>query len=105
LLVRTPQQLAERLEMGDSFLREITERGQVLYESPFRYPGEMATGDERRRTRCHQSDADGARFCASQVGIGRRRKHEQANKAAQEFIAMTRELIDLGRELVAQEGL
>ena len=33
LLVRTPQQLAERLEMGDFFLREITERGQVLYES------------------------------------------------------------------------
>ena len=33
LLVRTPRQLAERLEMGDFFLREITERGQVLYES------------------------------------------------------------------------
>jgi len=33
LLVRTPEQLAERLAMGDSFVRELLERGQVLYES------------------------------------------------------------------------
>ncbi len=33
LLVRTPGQVRERLEMGDFFMREITERGKVIYEA------------------------------------------------------------------------
>jgi len=33
LLVYTPQRLAQRLAWGDSFLKEITEQGIVLYES------------------------------------------------------------------------
>jgi len=33
LLVRTPQNLQWRLEQGDFFLREIVEKGQVLYEA------------------------------------------------------------------------
>src|SRR6266446_10292187 len=33
LLVRTPEQLRHRLEMGDSFMRDIVERGQVMYEA------------------------------------------------------------------------
>ena len=33
LLVYTPARLSQRLAWGDSFLREITERGIVLYES------------------------------------------------------------------------
>lgn len=33
LLVRTPQQIAERLEMGDFFVREIMETGKVVYEA------------------------------------------------------------------------
>jgi predicted nucleotidyltransferase len=33
LLVYTPQVLAERLAMGDSFLREAIREGKVLYES------------------------------------------------------------------------
>jgi predicted nucleotidyltransferase len=33
LLVRSPEQLRQRLVMGDSFLREITQRGKVLYEA------------------------------------------------------------------------
>ena len=33
LLVYTPKRLAQRLEWGDSFLKEITERGKILYES------------------------------------------------------------------------
>jgi uncharacterized protein len=33
LLVRTAEQLDERLELGDFFLREIVTRGKVLYES------------------------------------------------------------------------
>jgi predicted nucleotidyltransferase len=34
LLVRTPEQLEERLRAGDFFLREIVSRGTVLYEAP-----------------------------------------------------------------------
>jgi predicted nucleotidyltransferase len=33
LLVRTPEQLRHRLEIGDSFMREIIERGRVMYEA------------------------------------------------------------------------
>jgi predicted nucleotidyltransferase len=33
LLVRTPEEMANRLALGDSFLKEITEQGIVLYES------------------------------------------------------------------------
>lgn len=32
LLVRTPEQVQERLALGDQFMREIVERGKVLYE-------------------------------------------------------------------------
>ena len=32
ILVRTPQQIEERIPMGDYFLREITTKGKVLYE-------------------------------------------------------------------------
>jgi hypothetical protein len=33
LLVRTPRQVQERVQMGDSFMREIIERGKVMYEA------------------------------------------------------------------------
>ncbi len=32
IIVRTPQQLKERIAMGDFFLREAVTNGQVLYE-------------------------------------------------------------------------
>lgn len=32
ILVRTPDELRHRLEIGDYFIREILERGKVLYE-------------------------------------------------------------------------
>jgi predicted nucleotidyltransferase len=32
LLVRTPAKVRERIEMGDSFMREILDQGKVLYE-------------------------------------------------------------------------
>lgn len=32
MLVRTPHEIKNRLKMGDSFYREILERGKVLYE-------------------------------------------------------------------------
>jgi predicted nucleotidyltransferase len=34
ILVYSPSRLEERLRLGDSFLREITENGVVVYESP-----------------------------------------------------------------------
>ena len=33
LLVRTPEKVQQRLEMGDDFMREILEEGKVLYEA------------------------------------------------------------------------
>lgn len=33
LLVRTPEQVKERLAIGDHFMREILERGKVMYEA------------------------------------------------------------------------
>ncbi len=32
LIVRTPSSIKKRLQMGDFFLKEITEKGKVLYE-------------------------------------------------------------------------
>ncbi len=34
LLVRTPEQIRTRLALNDYFLREIMDKGKVLYESP-----------------------------------------------------------------------
>ena len=33
LLVRTPEQMKERLVLGDTFISEILERGKVMYEA------------------------------------------------------------------------
>ncbi len=33
LLVRTPEEISKRLEMEDFFIREILERGKVMYEA------------------------------------------------------------------------
>src|SRR5947209_3457178 len=33
LLVRTPQQIKQRVAMDDFFLREVTEQGKVMYEA------------------------------------------------------------------------
>ena len=34
ILVRSPQKLAERLKLGDPFMRDIIENGLVFYERP-----------------------------------------------------------------------
>ena len=44
LLVRTPEQVQERLELGDVFMREVLEQGQVLYEAD-----NAGVGDKSRR--------------------------------------------------------
>ncbi len=33
LLVRTPEKVRQRIEIGDGFMREIVEEGKVLYEA------------------------------------------------------------------------
>jgi predicted nucleotidyltransferase len=33
LLIRTPEKVRQRIEMGDCFMREILEKGKVLYEA------------------------------------------------------------------------
>ncbi len=33
LIVRTPEKVRNRLEMGDNFIREILDEGKVLYEA------------------------------------------------------------------------
>ncbi|HJS18166.1 MAG TPA: hypothetical protein VJ785_05435 [Anaerolineales bacterium] len=33
IMVRKPEEIRKRLAMGDFFLREITEKGKVLYEA------------------------------------------------------------------------
>ena len=34
IIVRTPKQIQQRLRWGDSFIKEIMEKGEVLYETP-----------------------------------------------------------------------
>lgn len=34
IMVRKPAEIKKRLRQGDFFLREITERGKILYEAP-----------------------------------------------------------------------
>ncbi len=36
LLVRTPEKVRERIDMGDRFMQEILEQGKVLYEADHR---------------------------------------------------------------------
>ena len=36
LLVRTPQTVRQRLDMGDGFMRQILDEGKVLYEADHR---------------------------------------------------------------------
>ena len=36
ILVRTPEEIQQRLEMGDYFIQEIMTQGRVLYERPLR---------------------------------------------------------------------
>jgi predicted nucleotidyltransferase len=49
IIVRTPKNMLWRLEEGDSFLREITSRGKVLYEKADEGVGAKSGGRPRRR--------------------------------------------------------
>ena len=49
IIVRTPYAMRWRLAEGDSFLREITTKGKVLYEAPDSRVGGQGRGRLRRR--------------------------------------------------------
>jgi uncharacterized protein len=53
IVVRTPKNMKWRLEEGDSFLREITSKGKVLYEKTDEGMGEEGRGrlSARRKAR------------------------------------------------------
>ena len=59
LIVRTPRELAWRLEAGDWFLREVMEQGKVLYEKT---DGRVGA---KSRTRLHRRAGTRARTNAS----------------------------------------
>ena len=50
LLVRTPQEVRRRLRLGDFFMKEVIERGKVLYEDRDQGVG----GNSRKRLRQHE---------------------------------------------------
>jgi uncharacterized protein len=50
LLVRSPQEFKQRLRWGDQFLREIQEKGKVLYEA-----ADARVGEEGRRRLQHRA--------------------------------------------------
>ena len=51
VLARTPEQVAERLALGDFFMRGVIERGKVLYEAPHKREGREG------RRRLHERSA------------------------------------------------
>ena len=57
LLVRTPRVLEQRLRWGDWFLREIVERGKVLYEKTNRRMDNQGGGRLRRRKKAPENKA------------------------------------------------
>lgn len=50
LLVRSPDEFSRRVRWGDQFLREIQEKGKVLYEAP-----DARVGEESRRRLRHRA--------------------------------------------------
>ena len=59
LLVRTPKNVAWRLAEGDSFLRDIMERGKILYEKTDGRLGPQGRGRLPRRTKTRSKPAAG----------------------------------------------
>jgi predicted nucleotidyltransferase len=55
LIVRTPERLRRRLELGDWFLREIVSQGKVLYEKVDGRVGSQSRGRPGRRRKTGQN--------------------------------------------------
>ena len=68
--MRTPKNLAWRLAEGDSFLREIMDRGKVLYEKTNGRVGPQGRGRLSRRQKLARSrppENDFVCFCCQQA--------------------------------------
>jgi predicted nucleotidyltransferase len=50
LLLRTPEEIRERLELGDFFIKEITERGKIMYDATDSGVGGQSRGRLERST-------------------------------------------------------
>jgi predicted nucleotidyltransferase len=61
LIVRTPKQIERGLKDDDWFLREIVEKGKVLYEAPDREVGSQSRGGLARSARTRRSKTAPAR--------------------------------------------
>src|SRR5262249_22711962 len=57
LVVRTPKNLTWRVAQGDSFLREVLERGKVLYEKTDGRLGSKSRGRLPRGTKARSKSA------------------------------------------------
>jgi predicted nucleotidyltransferase len=57
LIVRTPENLRWRLDEGDWFLREIVDRGKILYEKANRRLGSQGRGRRGRRQKSETRQA------------------------------------------------
>jgi predicted nucleotidyltransferase len=49
LIVRSPKEIRWRLKWNDFFLREVIEKGLVMYAPDFRYPGANATKPDAKK--------------------------------------------------------
>jgi predicted nucleotidyltransferase len=61
LIVRTPKQIAQGFKEDDWFLREIVEKGKVLYEAPNNEVDSQSGGGLARGTKTRRSQAASAR--------------------------------------------
>jgi predicted nucleotidyltransferase len=61
LMVRTPKQIERGLKDDDWFLREIVEKGKVLYEAPDRHVGPQSRGRLGRGLRARSAKTAAAR--------------------------------------------
>jgi predicted nucleotidyltransferase len=57
LIVRTPKQIERGFKEDDWFLREIVEKGKVLYEAPDGHVGSQGRGGRQRGARTRQPSA------------------------------------------------
>jgi len=76
LLVRTPSEVAKRLNWGDFFLREILEKGKVMYE-PLR-----VTGQKKRKT----IQSGFPKFCAAARILSQMLPVFSASKSVEKYL-------------------
>jgi predicted nucleotidyltransferase len=84
LIVRTPTQIERGLKQDNWFLREITEKGNVLYEAPNRPVGSLRRGGPDRSARLGRKKAASAKHRLLPLPTSR-------GKVSQGVVARTRQ--------------